>query len=88
VKPLTGPCYDCQMRGSVYYPEHDNYMCAKHAAQVSLWEESREHLLDLITPTVEAWRTHWLERGLTERDIESTFESLEPYLLKIVQPEN
>ncbi len=87
MKPLTGPCHNCMMLGSLYYPEHDNYMCAKHAAQVSLWEESKEHLLELIAPTVELWRAHWLERSLTKKDIEATFENLEDDLLEIVRPE-
>lgn len=44
------------------------------------------HLIELIAPAVEAWAAHWLERGLTPEDVESTFENLEGRLVKIVQP--
>lgn len=87
MKPLTGPCHNCQQLGSIYYPEHDNYICAKHAAQLSIWNESKAHLLDLIAPTIEVWRDHWLERGLDQRNLEGTFENLETDLVDIVRDE-
>jgi hypothetical protein len=40
-----------------------------------------------MAPAVKAWADHWLERGLTENDVESAFENLEDHLLKIVRPE-
>lgn len=87
MKLLTGPCADCQQLGSLYYPEHDSYMCAKYAAKVSLWSESRAHLLNLLAPTLEAWRDHWLERGLDQRNLEGTFDNLESDLIDIVRSE-
>lgn len=87
MKELFGPCYSCNVLGSIYYPDADHYACAKHAGQLSLWHESEAHLIELIAPAVEAWAAHWLERGLTKKDIEATFENLEGDLLEIVRPE-
>lgn len=87
MKAPTGFCYNCLVLGSLYYPDYDHYACPKHAGQLSLWDESKAHLIELIAPTVEAWRDHWLERGLRERDIEATFENLEDDFLEIVRPE-
>lgn len=87
MKADTGPCYNCFALGSLYYPEHGHYACPKHANQLALWEESKAHLLELIAPNVKAWAAHWLERGLTKKDIEATFENLEDDFLEIVRPE-
>jgi len=87
MKPLLDACYNCMALGSLYYPERDHYACPKHANNVALWDKSRAHLLDLIAPSLEAWYAHWLERGATRSDLDSTFESLETYLLEIVRPE-
>lgn len=84
MKPLRGPCYNCQQLGSLYYPDADHYACPKHANNLSIWDESKAHLIELIAPTVEAWAAHWLERGATQSDVESTFEHLEDHLLRIV----
>jgi hypothetical protein len=85
MKPLTGPCHNCFALGSIYYPDYDHYACPKHADKLSQWIESKAHLLELIAPVVAAWGDHWLERGLTQKDIKSTFENLEGDLVRIVQ---
>ena len=87
MKPPLGACYNCMALGSLYYPDYDHYACPKHANQLSLWDESKAHLVELMAPAVKAWADHWLERGLTENDVESAFENLEDHLLKIVRPE-
>lgn len=88
MKAPTGSCYNYLVLGSLYYPEHDHYACPKHTSELARWEESKAHLLELIAPTVQAWCAHWLERGLTERDIAATFENLEDDFLEIVRPES
>ncbi len=87
MNPATGPCYNCRAPNSLYYPAHDHYACPKHARDFALWEESKQHFLDLIAPNVRAWYAHWRGRGLDERNLDATFEVLEPCLLEIVRPE-
>ena len=77
---LIERCSNCLAPTGLYYDAYGDYYCPKHAAQVALWTESKQHLLELIAPAVAAWYQHWKERGLSERELEGTMENLEPFL--------
>lgn len=84
-KPLVGECHSCFKPESAYHPRLGQYLCAKHAAQVLIWDASLDHLKELIDYPVEVWVRHWLERGLSEEDLYSAFEQAESYLKDIVE---
>lgn len=82
---LIDRCSNCLAHTGLYYDAFGDYYCPKHAADVSKWEGSRQHLLELITPTIAAWYAHWQERGLSKRELEGTFENLELYIDQIME---
>lgn len=65
LKPLTGTCEGCGAPDGLYQPHMDFTYCPRCATLQDLYSGARQHLATLITPTVRAWRRHWLERGLT-----------------------
>lgn len=84
-KPLFGECSSCFASGGLYYPNRGRYLCPEHARLEALWGESREHLIDLLIPVVEAWKAHWRERGLDDAELVNRVQCFEEDLLEAVR---
>ena len=75
---LTGKCVSCFAPNGVlinYGGDYD-YMCPKCAQYYDLYELAGEHLKEFLPVALQAWREHWLERGVTPLGLADVFDSV------------
>lgn len=87
-KPLTGTCAGCGAENSIYHPGWSDYYCHKCAQGMHNYELAREHLVDLVDPVLDVWRTHWLASGVTHKDLVEAVKYIEPDLLRVLRELN
>lgn len=75
MKNLVGHCVGCRREDALYHAHRDEYLCPKCANLYEVGDLAEMHLWQFLDPLVEAWRQHWLERGVSMRFLKEVLDS-------------
>jgi recombinational DNA repair protein (RecF pathway) len=65
MKPLIGHCIGCGRKDALYHAHRDEYLCPRCGNLYETGELAEPHLWQILDPLIEAWRQHWIERGVS-----------------------